>query len=317
MKQRTLGNSGIKVSPVGLGCWAIGGHSTYQGKPIGWSQVDDGESVRAIHRAMELGINFLDTSNSYGCGHSEEVIAKAISGKRGKVIIATKFGGIFDAEKRELIGKSSDVDDIRPSCEASLRRLKTDYIDLYQFHVSTADNGAEVREELEKLVTEGKIRGYGWSTDFADRARIFAVGNHCCAIQQRLNVVEGNYDTLRVCEEYNLASINRSPLGMGILTGKFDKDTKFPEDDLRRDWNFKKGEQAEWLDKFNGVRDIIKSDGRTLAQGSLCWLLAKSEVIIPTPGFKTIAQIEENARAMDFSPLTLEQMKQMDHILDR
>ncbi len=317
MFHRKLGRSGIQVSAMGLGCWAIGGPAWRGDRPIGWSVVDDGESVRAIHRALELGVTFFDTANVYGCGHSERVLGRALEGRREEVVIATKFNAVFDEETKQVTGTDSSPEGIRRACDESLERLRTDYIDLYQFHDGGAelDHAATVREVLEELAAVGKIRYYGWSTDHPDRARLFAEGEHCKAIQQRLNVLEGNLETLAVCEEENLASINRTALGMGILTGKFSADSELPEDDVRRGWDFRNGPQAESLDKLAGIRGVLTEGGRSLAQGALGWLWAKSEVTIPIPGFKTVEQIEENIAAADFGPLTADQMARIDDIL--
>ena len=127
----------------------------------------------------------------------------------------------------------------------------------------------------------------------------------------------GNDKTLAVCEKYDLASILRGPLAMGMLTGKFDSDTKLPDDDIRRGWNFQEGGQADNLKKVEALRDVLTSGGRTLAQGALAWLWARSEVMIPIPGFKTVAQVEENAGAMQFGPLTPAQMTEVETILGR
>ena len=164
-------------------------------------------------------------------------------------------------------------------------------------------------------MAEGKIRWYGWSTDDPDRARLFAEGPHCTAVQQRLNVLEGSLETLAVCEELNLASVNRTCLGMGLLTGKFDAATTFPKDDVRHGWDFKKGLRAEQLGKLQELREVLTAGGRTLAQGALAWLWARSGKTIPIPGFKTVKQVEENIAAMDFGPLTDGQMNGISEIL--
>jgi aryl-alcohol dehydrogenase-like predicted oxidoreductase len=144
---------------------------------------------------------------------------------------------------------------------------------------------------------------------------VFAKSAHCKAIQQHFNVFGGNEDVLSVCEQNGLASIVRGPLGMGLLTGKFDQDSSLPEDDVRHGWNFRTGDQAESLRRLDAIRDILGSDGRTLAQGALAWLWARSEAFIPIPGFKTIAQVEENAGALGHGPLSPEQLDEITTIL--
>ena len=174
---RPLGRSGIQVSAMGLGCWAIGGPFWFGETPSGWGEVDDDESIRAIHAGLDLGINFFDTSDVYGTGHSERVLAHAFEGRRDKVVIATKFGNTFDEATRQGTGSDASPEYIRSACEASLRRLNTDYIDLYQFHLNgyPPEKAAPVRDTLEELVAAGKIRAYGWSTDFPDSARVTTV----------------------------------------------------------------------------------------------------------------------------------------------
>ncbi len=318
MLMRALGRSGIEISAMGLGCWAIGGPFWRNGEPVGWGDVNDNESIKAIQRALEMGITFFDTAAVYGCGHSERVLGQALASRRDKVIIATKFGQVFNEETRQVTGYDTSSEAIVKECENSLKRLNTDYIDLYQCHVKDVnkDDAVIVRETLEKLVTDGKIRFYGWSTDDAERARIFAQGAHCTAIQQRLNIFEGDEETLAVCEQYNLASINRSPLGMGLLTGKFTIDTPIPADDVRsRRPSFKEYRGNE-LEKLSKIKDILTVNGRTLAQGALGWLWARSPQTIPIPGFKSISQVEENVRATEFGSLTDEQMQQVQQLLN-
>lgn len=315
--QRTLGRSGIAISALGVGCWAMGG--------AGWGGgADDEQSILGIRWALDNGVTFFDTADVYGDGHSEQVLAKALQGRRQQAVIATKFGHFIDAVTGEQTG--ADPDSIRRACEASLRRLSTDYIDVYQFHWNTfeAEKAAPARETLEELVAAGKIRAYGWSTDFPDRARVFAQGPHCTAIQVELNVVDDAADILDVCNEFNLATINRGPLAMGLLTGKYKADTALPADDVRGpnapEWMkfFKAGKpNPEWLGKVDAIGEILRSNGRTLAQGAIAWLWARSDKNIPIPGFRTLKQVQENCGALQFGQLTRAQMAEIDRILER
>jgi len=323
---RKLGRSGIEISAMGLGCWAIGGPFWTGTTPHGWGEVDDAESIRAIHAGLERGITFYDTANVYGAGHSERVLARAFEGRRTQVVIATKFGNFFDETTRQVTHSSATPDDIRRACDDSLRRLNTDYIDLYQLHLNNYDvaRAPEVRDTLETLVQVGKIRWYGWSTDFPERARAFAEGSHCAAIQQQLNVLDDNAEVIAVCEQYNLASINRGPLAMGLLTGKYNPGVTVASDDVRGDkgpdWMkyFKDGKpNPEWAKKREAIQEILTSGGRTLAQGGLAWLWARSPQTIPIPGFRTVAQVEENCGALAHGPLTADQMRTIDTLLER
>jgi aryl-alcohol dehydrogenase-like predicted oxidoreductase len=241
-------------------------------------------------------------------------------------VIATKFGYTFDEATLEATGDDPSPEGIRRSCESSLRRLNTDYIDLFQFHMNDypVDQAAAVGETLEALRTEGKIREYGWSTDFPDRAAFFAETTNCTAIQVEMNVIDDARGIIEVCEKYNQAAINRGPLAMGLLAGKYTVTSSLPVEDVRGpmapDWMkyFKDGKpNPEWLNKVSAVREILTSGGRTLAQGALAWLWARSEKTIPIPGFKTAAQVEENAGAMQFGPLSSAQVAQIDAVLGR
>ena len=314
---RPLGRSGIQVSALGMGCWAIGGPFWRGDTPVGWGQVDDRQSLEAIERALDLGITFFDTADVYGCGHSERILGQVLADRRKHVVIATKFGNIFDEQTRRITGASARPEYIRTACAASLRRLATDYIDLYQLHIGNLDLGEVdlVLETLERLVEEGKIRWYGWSTDDPQRAAAFAKGDHCAAIQQRFNLFDGNAETLAVCEQAGLASVVRGPLAQGILTGKFTSETRIAPDDVRSAWDLHSGEPARRLRLLGDIRDVLTTGGRTLAQGALGWLWARSGAMIPIPGFKTVAQVEENAGALAFGPLSEGQMRDLREIL--
>ncbi len=216
---RRLGRSGIEVSPMGLGCWAIGGPFWAGKMPLGWGEVDDEESIRAIQAGLDAGVTLFDTANIYGAGHSERVLARAFAGIRSRVVIATKFNAVFDEATRQRTGDDASPAGIRAACAASLRRLNTDYIDLYQFHAGgyPVNQAGPVRETLEALAKEGKIRAYGWSTDFPDRLEVFAQGPKSAAVQLQLNVLDDNPPILALCEKYDLAALNRGPLAMGLF----------------------------------------------------------------------------------------------------
>jgi aryl-alcohol dehydrogenase-like predicted oxidoreductase len=319
MLTRRMGRSGIEVSALGLGCWAIGGPYWANGNPSGWGHVDDAESLRGLARALELGITFFDTADVYGCGHSERLLGQALAGARDKVVIATKFGIAFDEATRQVTGRDASPGYIRQACEASLQRLGTDHIDLYQFHLGDYDPAAaaEVRDAFEGLVDAGKIRAYGWSTDDPARARVFAEGPHSSAVQVHLNLFDDNPAMLALCEQYDFASVIRGPLAMGLLTGKFTQETQLPQDDVRHQWNFKEGRQAERLQQLTALRDVLTQDGRTLAQAALGWLWARSERTLPIPGFKTVEQVEDNVSALRFGPLSATQMQAIEQLLGR
>ncbi|MCL7377122.1 aldo/keto reductase [Streptomyces sp. 35G-GA-8] len=328
MESRTLGHSGITVGALGFGCWAIGGEwQDTAGHPLGWGAVDDEESVAAIRRAIELGVTFFDTADAYGTGHSERVLGRAVRGRRDEVVIATKWGNVCDETTRTMVGADDTPAYARRALAASLRRLGTDHIDLYQLHLSGAplDRAAELRELCEEFVREGLIRAYAWSTDDPERAAVFAEGAHCAAVQHACNVLQDAPEMLALCAERDLASVNRSPLAMGLLAGRSGRGGRgvsagardiraVPPAWLR--WFGEGGVPApEWAARVESVRDVLTSDGRTLAQGALAWLWARSPHTVPIPGFRSVAQAEENAGALAYGPLREGQMKEIRDLL--
>jgi aryl-alcohol dehydrogenase-like predicted oxidoreductase len=178
---------------------------------------------------------------------------------------------------------------------------------------------AEVRDVLEDLVGEGKIRWYGWSTDNPEGARVFARGGHCTAIQHWLNMGYEPPQMLAVCEEYDQASINRGPLAFGLLTGKYNVDSTFPDDDMRHSWDFRADGPTRQRQYREAVQKMFADAGdpRTPAQIALAWIWTRSNQTIPIPGFKTVAQVKENIQAMDFGLLSSEQMEKIDEIFER
>ena len=325
MLKRTLGKSKLEVSALGMGCWAIGGPWTWDQPgnssfPAGWGTIDDTESTRAIHAALELGVNFFDTAANYGAGHSEKVLGNALKGKRDQVVIATKFGHIVDEAKKSVYGDNDQIiKNVRTDVENSLRRLQTDRIDIYQLHAGDYDPklSLELQVVLEELVAAGKIRWYGWSTDVVDSARIFASGAHCTSIQFQLNAIFDNADMRKVCADFDLAGINKDPLNRGFLTGKFNANTTFPENDIRTSTDFSHPRVQMRLKIVDEIRDILTSNGRTMAQGALAYIWALDERMVPIPGFKSVQQVKDNAGALEFGPLTEAQVKEIQTIVGK
>lgn len=326
MFTRTLGKSKLEVSALGMGCWAIGGPWDWdqpgqERYPVGWGNTDDAESLRALQTARDLGVNFFDTAANYGAGHSEVLLGRAFKGQRERVVIATKFGHIVNEEKKTVYSAPGlIIQNVRNDVENSLRRLQTDYIDIYQLHEGgyDPDQALELQSVLEELVAAGKIRWYGWSTDRPDSARKFASGPdsvHCTSIQFRLNAIFDNAPMRQVCAEYDLAGINKDPLNKGFLTGKFNASTIFPENDVRSGTNFSDPEIVKRLQIVDKIRDILTSKGRTMAQGALAYIWGLDERMVPIPGFKSVKQVQENAGAMEFGPLTAEQIKEIKEIV--
>lgn len=323
--KRQLGKTGIEVSAIGLGCWPIGGTwDDGKGTPLGYGHTDDRESIRAINAAIDAGINFFDTANVYGGGHSEVVLGQAVKGVRDKVVIASKFSTVIDEEKRIPIGTDNSPAGIVKSCEDSLRRLETDYLDLLLFHDwgYPAEEAGPVRDTLEKLVEQGKIRSYGWSTDLLPSVKAFGKSTAHGATEIAFNVFEGNKELLSYCEKNGLAAMARSPLAMGLLSGKYSKDSRLAGEDIRTtgtEWMsfFKHGKpSAEYLDRLDAIREILSSEGRSLVQGALSWLLAKSDNLIPIPGFKNTKQAVENARVLEMKPMSPDQVEEVEKLVN-
>jgi aryl-alcohol dehydrogenase-like predicted oxidoreductase len=321
--KRKLGKSGIEVSALGMGCWAIGGPWTWtqpgqESWPAGWGKIDDDESLRAIHAALAAGVNFFDTAANDGAGHSERILGQALKGRRPQAVIATKFGHIIDEELKTVYGDDSQIiPNLRQDVENSLRRLNTDWIDLYQLHAGGFDPepALELRGILEDLVQEGLIRSYGWSTDLVDRAQVFAPGPGCSAIQFGLNALFDNPEMRQLCADQDLAGVNKDPLHRGMLTGKFSASSTFSDDDIRSTRDYSSDAIRRRLEAVEALRPILTSTGRTMAQGALAYIWALDENMIPIPGFKSVQQVEQNASALSFGPLSQDELDQARSIV--
>lgn len=331
--QRRLGRSGIVTGPLGIGTWAIGGPffsgpgCRYPiGNPLGYGKVDDETSIQALRRAAELGATLFDTADAYGTGHGERIVGEALKNIRRQVVISTKFGNTYDEARRELRGPDASPDYIRRACHASLRRLQTDWIDIYHLHVGdlALDQAAVAADTLDALCREGLIRSYGWSTDDPLRAAAFAARPAATAVQFDMNLFEDAPEMLALCEIHDFAGIIRLPLAMGFLSGKYSPHSRLPADDIRSrppQWlrYFEEGGQGseKWCATLDAVREILTTKGRTLAQGALAWIWARSARTIPIPGIRTVAQAEENIGAIDYGPLSASQMTEIAELLGR
>ena len=258
-----------------------------------------------------------DHPSPHVASQDERILGKALEGRRNRVILSTKFGECFDEETGAAPPTEITPEYVRTACETSLRRLRTDVIDLYLFHLRDfpLDRAVGIRDALEDLVSAGKIRGYGWSTDDVERAELFAQGPHCTAIEHRLNVLMDAAEMLPLCERHDLASINRVPLLIGLLTGRWTPDTVLPADDRRSDW-FGEAGFLDALRKAESLRPYLETDGRSYVQGALGWILARSNRTIPIPGFRTVEQVEGVAGTLRHGPLTAEQMAAVARHLD-
>jgi aryl-alcohol dehydrogenase-like predicted oxidoreductase len=316
---RTVGK--WQVPALGAGTWALGGRWEFGGAPAGWGDVDDEVSIAAIRAAYEGGVRLFDTADAYGCGHAERIVGKAVAPFRDDVVIATKVGLVFDEATRTGEGIDISPAYIRRACEASLRRLGTEDIDLYQLHPGevTADQASPVVEVFDQLVAEGKVRSYGTANEAVDVIDVFATGAGCVAVQQQLNVFGANDEALARCDTYDLAVLARSPLAMGFLSGKYRSRDQLVAGDVRREtphWDyFTEAGMPHWQERLAAIRDELCTGGRTLVQGALAYVWGRSNRAIALGGIRTPEQAKEQAGALAHGPLTPAQLAHIDELL--
>lgn len=293
MLTRKLGSQGIMASQLGLGCM---GMSEFYGA------TNDAESLQTLYRAMELGITFWDTSDAYGPHLNETLLSKALKGVRNKITLATKFGIVRDPANPQARGLNAKPEYVHAACDASLKRLKVDVIDLYYLHrVDPATRVEETVDAMADLVKAGKIRGIGLSEVSSATIRKVHAIHPITAIQSEYSLWsrEPEENVLQTCKELGIAFVAYSPLGRGFLTGQIKKFEDFAADDYRRMSPRFQGENFEKnLDLVNKLEQLSLQKGCTTSQLSLAWVLAQDEDIFPIPGTKRIKYLEENAGAL-------------------
>ncbi len=296
MKVKSLGSQGLSASEIGLGCM---GMSEFYG------QKDDAESIKTIQRAHELGVTFFDTANMYGPFTNEVLVGKAIQPFRKEITLATKFGIVRDTDNPLARGINGKPEYVKSSCEASLKRLNVEVIDLYYLHRKDPDTPIEETVgAMADLVTEGKIRGIGLSEVNGETLRKANAVHPLTALQSEYSLWsrDPESEVLSVCKELGIAFVAYSPLGRGFLTGQIKKVEDFDDDDFRKSSprfsgdNFNKN-----LELVKKIELIAQQKGCTPAQLALAWVMAQEDFIFPIPGTKRIKYLEENIKATDIN----------------
>ncbi|HEV2819165.1 MAG TPA: aldo/keto reductase [Solirubrobacteraceae bacterium] len=303
MKQRTLGPNGPTVSALGLGCM---GMSEFYGPS------DDDASIATIHRAIDIGVTFLDTADMYGSGHNEELVGRAITGRRDSVTLATKFANRRDGDRRYVDNRPQYVHE---ACDASLQRLGVDHIDLYYMHRRDPDVPVEDSVgAMAELVRAGKVRHLGLSEVGADTLRAASEVHPIAALQSEWSLWTRGLekDILPTASELGIGIVPYSPIGRGFLTGALPSREELAEDDFRRENpRFAEGNVEQNLELVEKVRAIADEAGATPAQVALAWLLGRGEDVVPIPGTRNQDRLEENAVAVDLA-LTASQISALD-----
>ncbi len=307
MQTRPLNNTGVQLSAVGLGCM---GMSEFYGAR------NDDESIKVIHRSIELGCNFIDTADMYGVGHNEELVGKAIRDRRNKVFLATKFANVRTPEGG-FAGVRGDPEYVRSACDASLKRLGVDTIDLYYQHrVDPKTPIEETVGAMAELVKEGKVRFLGMSEAAPQTIRRAVKVHKIAALQTEYSLWSRDVEDelLPTCRELGITFVAYSPLGRGFLTGQFKKPEDLPADDRRRVFPRFQGENFQKnLDLVKKIEEIAKEKHVTPGQLALAWVLAQGNDIIPIPGTKRIKYLEENIAAVNIK-LSAEDQKRINDV---
>ncbi|MCG7522372.1 aldo/keto reductase [Ruegeria sp. Ofav3-42] len=313
-----------EISPIGMGCWPIGGPMFAGNETVGYANSDDVESVRTIHAALASGITLFDTAPAYGAGRAERLLARALKG-RPDALIATKIGVAIDEESKQLLGNEEGPGTVGTAIEASLTRLGRDRIDLLLLHLNSLSvaRAEAIFDEVERARIAGNVGAYGWSTDFSVNLSCVAERPGFAAVEHAMNVLLDAPRMQGIVDEYNLNALIRSPLAMGLLSGKYNAQSTMPDTDIRSTSNprtnyFKDAAgNPEYLQRLDAVRDLLTTGRRSLVQGAVGWLWARGQTNIPIPGIRTVEQLEDIAEALSFGPLPASVMGEIETVIER
>lgn len=307
MRQRPLGVTGVEVSAIGLGCM---GMSEFYGPSI------DAASIDVIHRALDLGIDFLDTADTYGVGRNEVLVGRALADRRDRAVIATKFGNVRTSDGR-WVGIDGSPAYVRAACDASLQRLGVDVIDLYYQH--RVDPKVPIEDTvgaMADLVTSGKVRHLGLSEASPATVRRAHIVHPITALQTELSLWtrDPEAELLDLCHELGITFVAYSPLGRGFLTGAITSPNDLAVDDWRRNNPRFQGDNFQKnLDLVQAIEAMARARGCTASQLALAWVLSRGEHVVAIPGTRSVARLAENAAATDIS-FTAEELAQLDLI---
>jgi aryl-alcohol dehydrogenase-like predicted oxidoreductase len=308
LAKRRLGKSGFEISIIGTGLWAVGG---------GWGPVDDQNALDAIDASLDAGISFFDTADVYGNGHSEELLGKAMRGRRERFVVATKIGWVgYDGKNNH--SQYDSVDKLIAGIEESLRRLQTDHIDLIQDHVFYREPNTDVFiEAFQRLQRDGKVRAYGLSSSDFAFIKDFNRDGRCAVLQIDYSLLNRTAESeiFPYCQANNIGVIVRGALAMGILAGKFTSETRFPEGDFRRNWHENPDERRSFLEDLEKIERLrALSNGRTLSQLALRFVIDHPAVTTIIPGARSPKQARENVQAALLPALTAAERQRIDSI---
>ncbi|MEO0484453.1 MAG: aldo/keto reductase [Pseudomonadota bacterium] len=297
---------------LGLGCWPLSGPMFLDGKSVGYTTCDPKDAAAILDAAYDHGIRLFDTAQAYGCGYGERLLGDTLANR--DIQIVTKIGLAIDEDTKTITGPRLDPAQVAPSVDESRARLRRDVIDVVLLHPNDVpiDSAQAIFAELDALADQGKIGAFGWSTDYPDRAQAQTSFPRATHVEHVMNVFFDAATLRDATRNAALTHLIRSPLAMGLLAGRFDDGATLDPDDVRvashagMDWFEGTGAHPRFAARLAAIRELLQSDGRSLAQGALAWLWAHGPSIVPVPGASKLSQVIDNAEARAKGPLPAE-----------